>query len=326
MIRMVSPGPGSTASTASSAVDAASGIAVAASHATPPGLRARIRPCAPGDELRPGPAVERRRARHEPQDLVPDGDIGPVRSDRHDHTGQVAPDHGRQLMRHHPHETAARLVDVEAVHAGGTDAHQGTIGGDLGIGKVGQGGRHVGGGQGKGFHGSSFGAGQSGWAGGCVCNDTAFRIVRPPPIAPGDTPGCQRSTTLADHERTFIVMAAADVAFDLLSDPLHLPDYVPTVRLEDSVAIEGEADADADLAERDGAPEAGFVADRTTRMITWGRPDHDYGGSITVRESTASTADITVRLHTRDAADAEAVARVFEQAVGSIRRLVMRRA
>jgi hypothetical protein len=131
---------------------------------------------------------------------------------------------------------------------------------------------------------------------------------------------------LADHERTFIVMAAADVAFDLLSDPLHLPDYVPTVRLEDSIAIEGEADADADLAERDGAPEAGFVADRTTRTITWGRPDRDYGGSIAVRESTAGTADITVHLHTRDDADGAAVARVFEQAVGSIRRLVMRRA
>jgi hypothetical protein len=131
---------------------------------------------------------------------------------------------------------------------------------------------------------------------------------------------------LADHERTVFVMASADAAFDLLSDPLRLPDYVPTMRLEDSIAIAGEADADEDLAERDGAPEAGFVADRKTRTITWGRPDHDYGGSITVRESTASTADVTVRLHTRGDVDADAVARVFEEAVGSIRRLVLRRA
>jgi hypothetical protein len=130
---------------------------------------------------------------------------------------------------------------------------------------------------------------------------------------------------VADHERTFLVMATADAAFDLLSDPLRLPEYVPTMRLEESIAIEGEADADADLAERDGAPEAAFLADRNTRTITWGRPEHDYRGSITVRESTASTADITVRLHTRDDADAEAVGRMFEEAVGSIRRLAMRR-
>lgn len=120
-------------------------------------------------------------------------------------------------------------------------------------------------------------------------------------------------------------MAGADAAFDLLADPVRLPDYVPTLRLEESIAIEGEADADAAeaLTERDGAPEAGFVADRKTRSISWGRPAHDYGGSITVGESTASTANVTLRVHTRDDADAEAVAGVFEQAVSSIRRLVM---
>lgn len=120
-------------------------------------------------------------------------------------------------------------------------------------------------------------------------------------------------------------MAGADAAFDLLSDPVRLPDYVPTLRLEDSIAIEGEADADADLAERDGAPEAGFIADRKTRTMTWGRPEHDYAGSISVSESTASSADVTIRLHTRDDADTEAVTRAFDQAVAAIRRVVTRR-
>jgi hypothetical protein len=117
-------------------------------------------------------------------------------------------------------------------------------------------------------------------------------------------------------------MTAPEPAFDILSDPARLPDYVPTLRLEDSIAIEGEADADAVMAERDGAPEAGYVADRKTRTITWGRPDHDYGGSITVGESTSSTANVTVRLHTRADADPEAVGRVFDQAVSSIRRML----
>lgn len=117
-------------------------------------------------------------------------------------------------------------------------------------------------------------------------------------------------------------MARADAAFDVLADPLRLPEYVPTMELVDSIAIEGEADADADLAERDGAPDAGFVADRRTRTIRWGRPESDYGGTISVRESTTSTSDVTVTLHTRADADPDAVARVFEQALASMRRML----
>ena len=128
---------------------------------------------------------------------------------------------------------------------------------------------------------------------------------------------------MADLERTFMVMSTADAAFDVLSDPVRLPDYVPTLRLEDSTAVEGELDADASLAERDGAAEAGFIADRTSRRITWGRPEHDYAGSIDIAGSTSATSDITIRLHLRDDADAAAVARVVDQAVSNIRRLLI---
>jgi hypothetical protein len=122
-------------------------------------------------------------------------------------------------------------------------------------------------------------------------------------------------------------MSGADAAFDVLSDPIRLPEYVPTMRLVDSTAIEGEADADAgpELAERDGAPEAGFIADRKTRSMSWGRPDHDYGGSISVAAGTTGTADVTVRLHTRADVDAEEVARIFDQAVSNIRRILFQR-
>jgi hypothetical protein len=132
---------------------------------------------------------------------------------------------------------------------------------------------------------------------------------------------------VAELERTFLVMAGADAAFDVLADPVRLPDWVPTIQLADSIAIEGNADPDATdaIAERDGAPEAGFVADRRTRTIRWGRPEHDYHGSIEVAEGTASTSNVTVRIHTRDDADAEAVTRVFDQALAGIRRLVMTR-
>jgi hypothetical protein len=76
------------------------------------------------------------------------------------------------------------------------------------------------------------------------------------------------------------------------------------------------------MAERDGAHEAGFVADRKTRTMTWGRPERDYHGSITVTDSTSSTANVTVRLHTRADADADAVGRAFDQAVSSMRRIL----
>jgi hypothetical protein len=122
-----------------------------------------------------------------------------------------------------------------------------------------------------------------------------------------------------------MVLSGADAAFDFLADPVRLPEYVPTLRLEDSTAVEGELDVDADLAARDGAADAGFVADRRTRRIDWGRPASDYGGSIEVAEGTTNTAKVTVRLRTRDDADEAEVTRVFDQAVGNIRRILSMR-
>jgi hypothetical protein len=120
-------------------------------------------------------------------------------------------------------------------------------------------------------------------------------------------------------------MSGADVAFDFLADPVRLPEYVPTMKLEDSTAVEGELDVDADLRERDGAPDAGFLADRKTRRIEWGRPGGDYGGSIVVTEGTTNTSGVTIRLRTRDNADIEEVTRVFDKAVANIRRLLLGR-
>lgn len=58
------------------------------------------------------------------------------------------------------------------------------------------------------------------------------------------------------------------------------------------------------------------------RRIDWGLPDAEYGGSIVVEQGTPSTARVTVRLRTGEAADAAAVAKVFEASVSSIRRIL----
>ncbi len=139
--------------------------------------------------------------------------------------------------------------------------------------------------------------------------------------APGGRPN-RKERTLADLEKTFIVTTDADTAFDVLSDPVRLPDYVPTLRLDESTAVEGDLDLELDPARRDGAPDAGFTADRATRRIDWGRPSPDYGGSIVIAEGTANTSSVTLRLHTRDEGDAAAVTRVVDQAVSNIRRLL----
>lgn len=117
-------------------------------------------------------------------------------------------------------------------------------------------------------------------------------------------------------------MAPADRSFELLSDPMHLADFVPIVDLQDSTAVDGELDVDADLEERQGAPGAGFVADTRTRHIDWGRPGADYGGSLEVAELTARTARVTLRLRTRDDADQAEVERVVDATIANIRRVL----
>lgn len=143
----------------------------------------------------------------------------------------------------------------------------------------------------------------------------------PEPIASASaTLTANGGATLADLEKRFTVTTGADRAFDFLSDPVHLPEYVSTMRLEDSTAVDGALDVDADLGERGGAREAGFVADRATRRITWGRPGGPYGGSIQITPETTNTAGVTLQLRTSDDTDGAEVARIFDQAVSDIRR------
>jgi hypothetical protein len=97
------------------------------------------------------------------------------------------------------------------------------------------------------------------------------------------------------------------------------------VELVDVDAVDGELDLDEDVAGRGGAPEARFHVDRRARRVEWGHPDGTYEGSIEISSITASMTKVTVRLRTRDDADAAAVQVVFDESVQNLRRAISRR-
>ena len=119
---------------------------------------------------------------------------------------------------------------------------------------------------------------------------------------------------MVDFERTFTVGVGADAAFAYLADPVHLPDYLPTVAHVDSIAIDGADEPDAAAT---GEPTR-FFPDAGARRIEWGVPGSEYEGSFTVEPGTTSTCQVTIRLRLRDDAPAEEIERMLAQAARSI--------
>jgi hypothetical protein len=122
-----------------------------------------------------------------------------------------------------------------------------------------------------------------------------------------------------EFERSTTVGVDADKAFAFLSDPVRLPEYVGTMTLIESTAIDGAPGAEVEPADpvEQGAR---FFADRNTRRLEWGRPDGDYEGSIVVAPGTRSTSQVTIRLRTRADADAAAIERMLEDTLRLLRR------
>jgi hypothetical protein len=123
-----------------------------------------------------------------------------------------------------------------------------------------------------------------------------------------------------DFERRTTVWVGVEQAFDFFADPANLPLYVPTVRLEESVAVDGDPEAEPDPELGSAGAQARFVPDRKTHRIEWGLPGDDYGGSIEVAPGTASSSDVTIRLHTRDDVDEAEVRQMIEQMVRTVGR------
>ena len=109
---------------------------------------------------------------------------------------------------------------------------------------------------------------------------------------------------MAEFERTTTVGVGADAAFDFFADPQRITDYVPTMAHVETIVVDGEESARAGP-RRDAATGTRRGSSWTGRRgaSSGAAPAPDYAGSITVAQGTASTCQVTVRLHTRDDVD-----------------------
>ncbi len=127
---------------------------------------------------------------------------------------------------------------------------------------------------------------------------------------------------MADFERSATVGVGADAAFALFADPERLPEYVSTIRLEETTAVDGDPEAETEVKGRLDARETRFIADRAARRVEWGTPGGDYHGSVTVSEGTPSTCGVTLRLHLRDGAGPAEVNLMLDQTMRNIQRVL----
>lgn len=123
-----------------------------------------------------------------------------------------------------------------------------------------------------------------------------------------------------DFERRTTVWVRPDQAFEFFADPANLPLYVPTVRFEEAIAVDGDPDAEPDTEAGPGDPIATFVPDRANRRVEWSIPGGAYAGSIDIAPGTASSTDLVIRVHTGDDVDAEQVRGLIEQVVRTLGR------
>lgn len=123
-----------------------------------------------------------------------------------------------------------------------------------------------------------------------------------------------------DFERRTTVWVGPDEAFEFFADPANLPLYVPTVKLEEAIAVDGDPSAEPDAEAGTSGELARFLPDRKARRVEWGLPGDAYGGSIEISPGTASSSDVTIRLHTRDDVDGDQVRQMIEQVVRTVGR------
>jgi uncharacterized protein YndB with AHSA1/START domain len=131
---------------------------------------------------------------------------------------------------------------------------------------------------------------------------------------------------MAEYERTATIRARATDAFEYLSDPRHLPEYVATMTGAQP-AGQGQLRVAAEVEGRHEEGEATFRADPRIRRLEWGREGHDYRGWLSVAESGGeASSSVTIHLETHDDSDPSEIERVLDETLANIERAVGRKA
>jgi uncharacterized membrane protein len=108
---------------------------------------------------------------------------------------------------------------------------------------------------------------------------------------------------MPDYRDQMRMNAPADEVFSYLSNPVNMPDYLPTVEhaeRQSSNRIRVEGDADGHKYNSDGP----FVVDQAARKMSWGSDgERDYRGELEVRGDSTSC-EVIVKLHFADPKEA----------------------
>ena len=70
-----------------------------------------------------------------------------------------------------------------------------------------------------------------------------------------------------DFERKTTVWVGVEDAFDFFADPANMPLYVPTVTLEEAIAVDGDPESEPDAEAGAVGPQATFVPDRNEHRV-----------------------------------------------------------
>ena len=123
---------------------------------------------------------------------------------------------------------------------------------------------------------------------------------------------------MPDFERSQQLPVDVSTAYDYLSDPSHLPDFIATMSSARQAGPDGLLHVTAEVHGRHEEGDAAFRADPGSRTISWGDAAADYHGSIQVHALDQTTSSAHLALHTRDDAERRGVERALDMTMANL--------
>ena len=124
-----------------------------------------------------------------------------------------------------------------------------------------------------------------------------------------------------EFERTVTVNAAADAAFEFLTDPSNLPQYVATMVKAEPLSG-GLLRVAADVQGRHEEGDAQIRVDRAGRRMDWSGPSESgYSGWLQVSAS-GDASSVTIHIDVANDQDEAEIDRVLDETAANLQRLL----